>query len=150
MIAAADLLAEDFGVQADLWSAPSFNELKRDGDDTVRWNLLHPDKKPRLSHVEQCLVGTEGPVVAATDYVKLYADQIRAFVPRRYVALGTDGFGRSESREALRDHFEVDARFITLGALSALAREGQIECDVVKKAMEDLEIDPEKNDPAYL
>ncbi|MDR2679026.1 MAG: pyruvate dehydrogenase (acetyl-transferring), homodimeric type, partial [Zoogloeaceae bacterium] len=108
VIAAAELLAADWGVVAELWGAPGFNELARDGQDTARWNLLHPLETPRLSHVERCLANTQGPVVAATDYVRLYAEQIRPFVPRRYVTLGTDGFGRSDTREALRAFFEVD------------------------------------------
>ena len=137
-------------MQADLWSAPSFNELKRDGDDTARWNLLHPDKKPRLSHVEQCLGGTEGPVIAATDYVKLYADQIRAFVPRRYVVLGTDGFGRSATRKALRRHFEVDRYYVVVAALKALAEEGALPAKTVKQAIKQYGLDPEKPNPLYV
>ena len=149
VIAAADLLAEDFGVQADLWSAPSFNELKRNGDDVVRWNRLHPDKQPRQSHVEQCLAGTAGPVVAATDYVKLYADQIRAFVPHRYVVLGTDGFGRSDTRKALRRHFEVDRHHVVVATLKALAEEGTIPAKTVKEAIKKYGLDPEKPNPLY-
>ena len=117
-IAAADLLSADFKVEADIWSCTSFNQLKRDGDDVSRWNMLHPDKKPKMSHVEKCLLDTDGPVVAATDYVKLFADQIRAYVPRSYSVLGTDGFGRSDSRQALRKHFEVDRYYIALASLS--------------------------------
>jgi pyruvate dehydrogenase E1 component len=147
VIAAAELLAEDWGVQADLWSAPSFNELKRDGDDTARWNLLHPDKKPRKSHVEQCLEKTQGPVIAATDYVKLYADQIRAYVPRRYVVLGTDGFGRSDTRKALRQHFEVNRHYVTVAALKALAEEGAVPAKTVKEALKKYGIDTEKPNP---
>jgi pyruvate dehydrogenase E1 component len=149
VIAAGDLLAEDFGVQADLWSAPSFNELKRNGDDVVRWNRLHPDKQPRQSHVEQCLAGTAGPVVAATDYVKLYADQIRAFVPHRYVVLGTDGFGRSDTRKALRRHFEVDRHHVVVATLKALAEEGTIPAKTVKEAIKKYGLDPEKPNPLY-
>ena len=132
VIAAADLLEKEFKVQADIWSCPSFNELKRDGDEVSRWNLLHPDKKPRKCHVTQCLENTEGPVVAATDYVKLFADQIRAYVPKSYTVLGTDGFGRSDSREALRKHFEVDRYFITVAVLNALVGEDVISVKTVK------------------
>jgi pyruvate dehydrogenase E1 component len=147
VIAAAALLEKDFKVQADIWSCPSFNELKRDGDEVSRWNLLHPDKKARQCHVTQCLESTEGPVVAATDYVKLFADQIRAYVPKSYAVLGTDGFGRSDSREALRKHFEVDRYYITVAALNALVGEGGISAKTVKAAIKKYGIDSEKNNP---
>ena len=147
VIAAADLLEKEFQVQADIWSCPSFNELKRDGDEVSRWNLLHPDKKPRKCHVTQCLENTEGPVVAATDYVKLFADQIRAYVPKSYTVLGTDGFGRSDSREALRKHFEVDRYFITVAVLNALVGEDTISVKTVKAAIKKYGIDTEKNNP---
>ncbi len=147
VIAAAALLEKDFKVQADIWSCPSFNELKRDGDEVSRWNLLHPDKKARQCHVSQCLESTEGPVVAATDYVKLFADQIRAYVPRSYAVLGTDGFGRSDSREALRKHFEVDRYYITIAALNELVGEGGISAKTVKAAIKKYGIDSEKNNP---
>ena len=146
-IAAADLLSADFKVQADIWSCPSFNELKRDGDEVSRWNLLHPDKKPRMSHVAQCLEKTDGPVIAATDYVKLFADQIRAYVPQSYTVLGTDGYGRSDSREALRKHFEVDRYYIAVAALSALVEGGSISAKTVNSAIKKYGIDPEKNNP---
>ena len=148
-IAAAELLSADFKVQADIWSCPSFNELKRDGDEVFRWNLLHPDKKPRKCHVTQCLDNTEGPVVAATDYVKLFADQIRAYVPKSYTVLGTDGYGRSDSREALRKHFEVDRYYIALAALNALYAEGSISAKTVKSAIKKYGIDPEKTNPLF-
>ena len=147
VIAAADLLEKEFKVQANIWSCPSFNELKRDGDEVSRWNLLHPDKKPRKCHVTQCLENTEGPVVAATDYVKLFADQIRAYVPKSYTVLGTDGFGRSDSREALRKHFEVDRYFITVAVLNALVGEDVISVKTVKAAIKKYGIDTEKNNP---
>jgi pyruvate dehydrogenase E1 component len=147
VIAAAELLEKDFKVQADIWSCPSFNELKRDGDEVSRWNLLHPDKKASQCHVTQCLESTEGPVVAATDYVKLFADQIRAYVPRSYAVLGTDGFGRSDTREALRKHFEVDRYYITVVALNALVGEGGISAKTVNSALKKYGIDTEKNNP---
>ncbi len=147
VIAAADLLKNDWGVEADLWGCPSFNELVRDGQDAARWNLLHPLQDARKSHVETCLEGSAGPVVAATDYVKLYAEQIRPFVPRRYVTLGTDGFGRSDTREQLRHFFEVDRRWVTLAALKALADEGAIERDKVAAALLKYGIDPNKPNP---
>ena len=146
-IAAADLLSADFKVEADIWSCTSFNQLKRDGDDVSRWNMLHPDKKPKMSHVEKCLLDADGPVVAATDYVKLFADQIRAYVPRSYSVLGTDGFGRSDSRQALRKHFEVDRYFISVSALNALVEDGRVSSKTVKAAIKKYGIDPNKNNP---
>ena len=147
VIAAADLLAEDFGVDADIWSATSFNELRRDGLDVQRWNMMHPEQKPRESYVEQCLNQQKGPVVAATDYMKVYADQIRPFVPHRYAVLGTDGFGRSDTRANLRRFFEVDRYYVTVAALRALADEGQIPAAKVGEAIKKYGIDPEKPNP---
>ena len=145
--AAAALLADDFGVVADIWSCPSFNELARDGNAAARWNLTHPGETPRRSYVEQCLADTEGPVIASTDYMKLFAEQIRPFVPRRYRVLGTDGFGRSDSREALRRHFEVDRYYVTVAALSALVDEGQKKAKDVQQAIQQYGLDPAKPDP---
>jgi pyruvate dehydrogenase E1 component len=124
VIAAAELLEADWGVAADVWSATSFNELRREAQETHRWNLLHPEAKQKLSYVEQCLDPTEGPIIASTDYMRAFPDQIRPYVKRRFVTLGTDGFGRSDSREALRSFFEVDRRFVVLAALKALADDG--------------------------
>ncbi|MBW7901023.1 MAG: pyruvate dehydrogenase (acetyl-transferring), homodimeric type [Rhodocyclaceae bacterium] len=147
VIAAAELLKQDWGVDADLWGCPSFNELARDGNDVARWNLLNPAEKPRLSHVESSLNDTRGPVVAATDYVRLFAEQIRPFVNRRYVTLGTDGFGRSDTREKLRHFFEVDRHWIALAALKALADDGEIERGKVAKAILKYGIDVNKPNP---
>ena len=147
VLAAADLLQGDFGVGADVWSVPSFTELRREGLAAERWSLLHPEEARKPSFVETCLANRKGPVVAATDYVRLYADQIRPLVSRRYVVLGTDGFGRSDRRSQLRHFFEVDRRFIALAALKALADEGTIPAGEVSAAMRKLEIDPEKPDP---
>jgi len=147
VIAAAGLLAADWGVASDLWSCPSFTELRRDGIDAARWNLLHPTDKPRMSHVEQCLAGTKGPVVASSDYVRAFADQIREFVPRRYKALGTDGFGRSDSRENLRRFFEVDRHYVVLAALKALAEDGEIPAAKVAEAIAKYGIDAAKPAP---
>ncbi|MDR1646781.1 MAG: pyruvate dehydrogenase (acetyl-transferring), homodimeric type [Zoogloeaceae bacterium] len=147
VIAAAELLAADWNVEADLWGAPGFNLLAREGQDVARWNLLHPLEAPRLSHVEICLAETQGPVVAATDYVRLYAEQIRPFVPRRYVALGTDGFGRSDTREALRAFFEVDRHWVTLAALKALADEGELPRETVATAMKKYGLEATKPNP---
>jgi pyruvate dehydrogenase E1 component len=141
VIAGADLLAEDWGVNADIWSAPSFNELRRDGLRTERWNRLHPAEPPRRSHVETCLEGQQGPVIAATDYIKVYADQIRPFVPGRYTVLGTDGFGRSDWRKSLREFFEVDRRYVALAALRSVAP------DKAAEAVEKYEIDADGEAP---
>ena len=148
VIAAADLLASDFGVVADVWSCPSFTELRREGLDVERWNLLHPAEPSRKSHVETCLGGRVGPVVAATDYIKAFADQIRPFVPSRYRVLGTDGFGRSDYRRKLRAFFEVDRHFVAVAALKALADEGTIKPSAVAEAIVRYGIDPEKPNPA--
>ncbi len=148
VIAGADLLAADYGVVADVWSAPSFTELRRDGLATQRWNMLHPMEQPRRSYVEQCLADRPGPVVASTDYIKTYADQIRPFVPGRYRVLGTDGFGRSDYRRALRSFFEVDRHFVAVAALTELAAEGTVEPKTVADAISRYGIDPERPDPA--
>ncbi len=147
VIAAAELLEKDWGVSADVWSAPSFNELRREGLDIHRWNLLHPEEKQKESYVEKCLKKAEGPVIASTDYMKEFADQIRAFVPQRYVVLGTDGFGRSDSREALRRHFEVDRHYIVLAALKALSDEGKLPAAKATEAIKKYGIDINKPNP---
>ncbi|EXI73803.1 MAG: Pyruvate dehydrogenase E1 component [Candidatus Accumulibacter sp. SK-11] len=147
VIAAAELLKNDWGVDADLWGCPSFTELARDGLDVQRWNMLNPLAKPRVSHVESCLGDTRGPIVAATDYVRMFAEQIRPFINRRYVTLGTDGFGRSDTREKLRHFFEVDRRWVTVAALKALADDGTIERDKVAHAIARYGIDVNKPNP---
>ena len=147
VIAAAELLKKEWGVDADIWGCPSFTELARDGNAVTRANLLNPAGKAQASHVEKCLKDTQGPIIVATDYMRLFAEQIRAFVPRRYVVLGTDGFGRSDTREKLRDFFEVDARWVTLAALNALADEGQIERSKVSEAMKKYGLDAKKPAP---
>ncbi len=146
VLAAADLLEGDFGVATDVWSAPSFTELRRDGLDVDRWNRLHPTDEPRHSWVEKQLAGRPGPVIAATDYIKTYADQIRAFVPARYAVLGTDGFGRSDTRQALRAFFEVDRYSVVVTALHALAQDGVIPVGTVADAIR-FGLDPDKPDP---
>ena len=150
VIAAADLLREDWGVSADIWSCPSFTELKRDGVDCERWNLLHPEDEPRRPWVARCLEGRQGPAVAATDYIRTFADQIRPYLDRRYVVLGTDGFGRSDSREALRSFFEVDRYFVTVAALKALADDGVLPHARVSEAIRKYGIDPNKPNPAQV
>src|SRR5438105_3749713 len=147
VIAAAALLGTDFGVAADVWSVPSFTELRRDGLAAERWSMLHPLEEPRRSYVESCLGGRAGPVVAATDYVRAYADQIRPFVPGRYRVLGTDGFGRSDYRRKLRSHFEVDRHYVVLAALSALGADGTVPAKAAAEAMERYGFDPDKPDP---
>jgi pyruvate dehydrogenase E1 component len=148
-LAAAKLLKDDWGVEADLWSCPSFNELARDGADVERANRLHPADKPRASHVAACLADTRGPVIAATDYTRLYAEQIRPYLPegRRYTVLGTDGFGRSDTREQLRHFFEVDRYWITLTALTALTDEGQFERAKLGEALAKYALDANKPNP---
>jgi len=146
---AQEILEEKYGVSADVWSVTSYKSLYSDGIDTERWNLLHSGEKPRIPYVSQCLQGADGVLVAATDYLKALPNLISRWTPRRLASLGTDGFGRSESREALRDFFEVDARFITLTALYELFREGKVEQAVVQKAIQDLEINIDKPNPLF-
>jgi len=147
VIAAAELLMKDFGVVSDIWSVTSFNELRRDGLDCERWNMLHPEAEPRVSYAEQCLGKRKGPVIAATDYIKSYADQIRAFLPGKYKVLGTDGFGRSDTRKKLRHFFEVDRYYIAVTALKALADEGTVAMSEVSKALKLYNINPDKPNP---
>ncbi|MEZ5596185.1 MAG: pyruvate dehydrogenase (acetyl-transferring), homodimeric type [Pseudomonadales bacterium] len=144
--AAAEILHTRHGIGSDVYSVTSFNELARDGADCARWNMLHPDESPRLSHVQQ-LLGGEAPVIAASDYQRAYCEQIRGQVSGDYQVLGTDGFGRSDRRDRLRDHFEVDRRYVTLAALHALARRQSLSVETVRKARDDLGIDPEKPNP---
>ncbi|HEX2530745.1 MAG TPA: pyruvate dehydrogenase (acetyl-transferring), homodimeric type [Burkholderiaceae bacterium] len=149
VIAGAELLKSDWGVEADIWSAPSFTLLARDGEDVERWNMLHPTEQPRVAHVTQCLQGTSGPIIAASDYMRLFAEQIRACMPkgRSYKVLGTDGFGRSDTREKLRAFFEVDRHYVAVAALKSLADEGTIPASVVAQAIEKYGIDPNKPNP---
>jgi pyruvate dehydrogenase E1 component len=149
VIAAAELLEKDFGVAADIWSCPSFSELRRDGFDAERWNRLHPEDKPRLPYVTGLLQGRAGPAIAATDYVREYADQIRAFMPdgMRYTVLGTDGYGRSDTRAHLREFFEVDRYWIAHAALAALAKDGLVNAKDVARAIKEYKLDPEKPNP---
>jgi pyruvate dehydrogenase E1 component len=149
VIEAARLLKEDFSVSSDIWSVTSFNELRREGLDVERQNRMHPDKPAKKSYVSQQLAGRKGPVIAATDYIRLYADQVRPFIDAHYVTLGTDGYGRSDTRAKLRHFFEVDAKFIVVGALSALADQGEIPKSTVIDAMKRYGIDPKKPDPVY-
>ena len=147
VIAGGELLEQDFDVAADVWSVTSFTELRREGLEVERWNRLHPTATPRRAYVEETLTDREGPFVAASDYLRSFAEQIRPFVPGRYVTLGTDGFGRSDYRVALRRFFEVDRHHVAVAALKALADEGTVEPDVVQKAIDRYEIDPELAPP---
>lgn len=143
----AQRLLEEYGVSADVWSVTSYKELRREALEVERWNMLHPGAKPRVPYVTRCFNREDGVVVAASDYMQLLPDGIHKWVPSGLTSLGTDGFGRSESRESLRDFFEVDARYITLAAMSALARRGRMTADMVQKAMRELDISPDKINP---
>ncbi|KTD01401.1 pyruvate dehydrogenase (acetyl-transferring), homodimeric type [Fluoribacter gormanii] len=147
VIKAAQMLKDDYGVTADIWSVTSFNELRRDGLAVERYNAMHPKEKEQKSYVTTQLEGRPGPVIAATDYLRIYADQIRPFVPNHYVTLGTDGYGRSDTRERLRHFFEVDAKFIVLAALNALVAEGSIDKSTVVDAIKRYNINPDKLNP---
>ncbi len=149
VIAAAELLKKDFKVNADIWSVTSFNELRRDGLEAEHWNRFHPEEPQRECYLQTCLKDQPGPVVAATDYIKLYADQIRSFVSQPYTVLGTDGFGRSDVRAQLRKFFEVDRYHIVMAALKALADQGDVPTSKVTDAMKKYGIDAEKAFPPY-
>mgnify|MGYP006277993643 FL=1 len=147
VIEAAKLLSEDWGVDADLWSCPSFTELGRDGQSCERWNRLHPSEQPQIPFVEQCLAGTRGPVIAASDYMRLFAEQIRPYVKQPYTVLGTDGFGRSDTRANLRSFFEVDRYHVTVAALYSLAQAGEFDKAKVAEAIAKYNINPEATNP---
>jgi len=146
---AQEILGENYGVSADVWSVTSYKALYTEGIDTERWNLLHSGDKPRVPYVTQCLSDAEGVLVAASDYLKALPNLISRWTPRRLAALGTDGFGRSENRASLRDFFEVDARFITLATLYELFREGKIKSEVMQKAVKYLDINLDKPNPLF-
>jgi len=150
-LAAAELLEKDWGVAADVWSVTSFTELRRDGLDCDRWNLLHPGEKPRVPYVTAKLSGHEGPIIASTDYMKLFADQIRAYIPagRSFSVLGTDGFGRSDFRYKLRSHFEIDRHFIVLSALKSLVAQKKLKPRCLTDAIAKYGVDPDKSNPHY-
>jgi pyruvate dehydrogenase E1 component len=147
VIAAADMLQEDYGVGADVWSVTSFTELRREGLEAERWSRLHPTEEPRIPYVEARLGDRPGPVVAATDYMRAFADGIRPFVRGRYEVLGTDGYGRSDFRDMLRRFFEVDRHHVTVTALGALAREGALDPAIAAQAITRYDIDPEAIPP---
>jgi pyruvate dehydrogenase E1 component len=150
MLAALDaqrILADEFDVAADVWSATSYKSLRDDALSTERWNRLHPTEAPRVAYVTECLADAEGPIVAVTDFVKAVPDQIARFVPRPYVPLGTDGYGFSDTRIALRRHFEVDAQHIVIAVLDALARQGDLKGEQVAEAIRRYDVDPDRPDP---
>ena len=149
VMAAAELLDKEFGVAADIWSCPSFTELRRDGYDAERWNRLHPEAKtPQVPYVTTLLEGRAGPAIAATDYVRAFAEQIRPFVPQHYTVLGTDGFGRSDTRANLRRFFEVDRYHVAHAAIAALAQEGKMNAKDVARAIKVFGINPDVPNPA--
>jgi pyruvate dehydrogenase E1 component len=150
-MAARELLASDWGVAANVWSCPSFNELARDGAEAERWNLMHPTETARLSFVAQQLSAHEGPVVASTDYMKAYAEQIRGHLPagRRFKVLGTDGFGRSDFRSKLREHFEVNRHYIVVAALKALSEDGTVPAATVAQAIQKYKLHADKINPLH-
>jgi pyruvate dehydrogenase E1 component len=147
VLAAAEYLEAEYQLAVDVWSVTSYSELRREGIDCSRWNIRHPEADPRVPYVAQCLEGLNGPFVAASDYMRIVADQVREWVPGQYVTLGTDGFGRSDSRRALRKHFEVNRDNIVVTSLKALANDGRIDDQVVAKAIKSLELDPDKPNP---
>jgi pyruvate dehydrogenase E1 component len=147
VLAAAELLEKNYRIPADVFSVTSYSELRRNALDAERWNMLHPGAAGRQTYIGQCLGERSGPFIAATDYMKTVPDQIRQWVPGRYVVLGTDGYGRSDSRAALRGFFEVDRHYVAIAALKALADDGKIDVATVAKAIEEFGIDPSKPNP---
>jgi pyruvate dehydrogenase E1 component len=147
VLRAQEILGERYDVPADVWSATSYNLLRRDCLQVERWNMLHADQEPRRSYLQELLENENGVYVAASDYLKAVPDQVSRWIPGGLFTLGTDGFGRSENRESLRRHFEVDAEHVAVAALYALARNGKVETQQLKQAIKDLEIDPEVMDP---
>lgn len=147
VIAAAELLENDYAITADIWSVTSFNQLRVDGMQVQRWNMIHPNEKQKVSYVEKSLNGKKGPVIAASDYMKIHADQIRPYVKENYIVLGTDGYGRSDTRKLLRYHFEVNANYIAIAAIHALVECGQLDKTALTSALLKYDIDPEKTDP---
>ena len=150
MIAAADILQKDYKIDSDIWSVTSFNELRKEAIETERYNLLNPEKKPKKSYVEECLEQTEGPIIAASDYLRLNSDQIRPFIRKSFYSFGTDGYGRSDTRKNLRQFFEVDKEHIVAYSLSVLAKEQLIPSKYAAEAIKKYNIDPKKPFPAKL
>jgi pyruvate dehydrogenase E1 component len=150
VIAAAELLENEWDVAADIWGAPSFNLLRRDGVETTRWNMLNPTSEPKMPYVTQTLSGAQGPFIAATDYIRDYPERIRQYVPGEFYVLGTDGFGRSDTREQLRKFIEVNRYYVVVQALKALAESGSIKSEVVAQAIAKYGIDSGKPYPVHV
>ena len=150
MLAAAEILSKEYDIDSDVWSVTSFNEFRRDGMQTERKNLLNPGEKPEKSYVQECLEKREGPIIAASDYIRTYSDQIRPYLSKSYYSFGTDGYGRSDSRKKLREFFEVDKQHIVTYALSALAKEQLIPSKYAEKAIKKYNIDKDKPIPTEL
>ena len=149
VLKAQEILADQYGVSSDVWSVTSYNELRRDAQECKRWNMFHPTMEPRKSYLETVLEGSEGPFIASSDYVQAHSEQVAQFLPDEFLALGTDGMGRSETRPALRRHFEVDAECVTVAALYQLCKQGKVDAATVEKAIKDLGVDPDKISPLY-
>ncbi len=149
VLKAQEILADQYGVSSDVWSVTSYNELRRDAQECKRWNMFHPTMEPRKSYLETVLEGSEGPFIASSDYVQAHSEQVAQFLPDDFLALGTDGMGRSETRPALRRHFEVDAECVTVAALYQLCQQGKVDAATVEKAIKDLGVDPDKISPLY-
>ncbi|MDA7859227.1 pyruvate dehydrogenase (acetyl-transferring), homodimeric type [Mariniblastus sp.] len=149
VLKAQEILADQYGVSSDVWSVTSYNELRRDAQECKRWNMFHPTMEPRKSYLETVLAGSEGPFIASSDYVQAHSEQVAQFLPDEFLALGTDGMGRSETRPALRRHFEVDAECVTVAALYQLCKQGKVDAATVEKAIKDLGVNPEKISPLY-
>ena len=150
IISAAKILSQDYGIDSDVWSITSFNELRRDGMETERWNLLNPNEKRKKSYVQKCLEKRDGPIIAASDYTRSFSDQIRPYTEKPFYSLGTDGYGRSDTRKNLRKFFEVDKEHIVTYTLSALAKEQLIETKQAEKAIKKYKIDKNKDFPSNL
>ena len=150
VIAAAELLEKDFNVAADIWGAPSFNELRRDAVDCTRWNILHPEAEPKVPYISEVLTDNSAPYIAATDFIRSYPDQVREWIPGNYTVLGTDGYGRSDTRVALRRHFEVNRYYVAVAALKALADQDKIPASKVSEAIAKYEIDADRGNPINL
>ncbi|MCP4779113.1 MAG: pyruvate dehydrogenase (acetyl-transferring), homodimeric type, partial [Planctomycetaceae bacterium] len=149
VLKAQEILADQYGVSSDVWSVTSYNELRRDAQECKRWNMFHPTMEPRKSYLETVLEGSEGPFIASSDYVQAHSEQVAQFLPDEFLALGTDGMGRSETRPALRRHFEVDAECVTVAALYQLCKQGKVDAATVEKAIKDLGVNPDKISPLY-
>ena len=149
-IKAAEILSKDFGIDSDVWSITSYSEIQRNGAEILRWNQLHPDKKPKETYIQKCLKARSGPVIAASDYIRSHIDQIRPYINSNFYTLGTDGYGRSDTRKELRKFFEVNKESIIVNTLSALSHEQKIASKVVNDAIKKYKIDPEKPYPIKL